>query len=134
MFVRASAENPRETVLARSQRSAWSYLRPSDVATLGRMRAEIAETKGDVFWTDLTAHVARDAVIIVDVQLDLVDVGVALATNDTTAVDAWIQSGKLQKPSKDDLSRWSIMTNLTFASVVVQPFVLIHRPMYPPPS
>lgn len=98
------------------------------------MRAQIAETRGDVFWSDLTAHVARDAVIIADEQLDLVDVGMALATNDTTKVDAWIRSGKLQKPSTEDLSRWSIMTNLTFASVVVQPFVLIHRPNLPPPS
>jgi hypothetical protein len=98
------------------------------------MRAQIAETKGDVFWSDLTAHVARDAVIIVDEPLDLIDVGMALATNDTAAVEAWIGSGKLQKPSTDDLSRWSIMTNLTFRSVVVQPFVLIHRPKLPPPS
>ncbi len=98
------------------------------------MRAQIANTKGDVFWSDLTAHVARDAVIIADEQLDLVDVGMALATNDTTTVDAWIRSGKLQKPSPEDVSRWSIMTNLTFASVIVRPFVLIHRPHLPPPS
>ena len=98
------------------------------------MRAQIANTKGDVFWSDLTAHVARDAVIIADEQLDLVDVGMALATNDTTTVDEWIRLGKLQKPSTEDVSRWSIMTNLTFASVVVRPFVLIHRPKLPPPS
>lgn len=98
------------------------------------MRARIAETKGEVFWSDLTAHVARDALIIADEQLDLIDVGVALAMNDTATVEAWIQTGKLQKPSKEDLSRWSIMTNLTFTSVVVQPFVLIHRPRLPPSS
>ncbi|HMY21426.1 MAG TPA: DUF2288 family protein, partial [Polyangium sp.] len=69
--------------------------------------------------------------IIADVHLDLVDVGVALATNDTKSVEAWIQSGKLLKPSAEDLSRWSVATNLTFMSVVVQPFVLIHRPVMP---
>ncbi len=95
------------------------------------MRERIAQTKGEVFWTDLKAHAARDAIIIADEHLDLVDVGVALATNDTKSVEAWIQSGKLLKPSAEDLSRWSVATNLTFMSVVVQPFVLIHRPVMP---
>ena len=98
------------------------------------MRERIAETKGGVFWTDLEAHVARDAVIIADVDLDLVDVGMAFATNDTKSVEAWIHAGKLQKPTADDLSRWSLGTNLTFMSVVVQPFVVIHRPVLPQPS
>jgi len=98
------------------------------------MRERIAETKGEVFWTDLKAHVARDAVIIADAQLDLVDVGMAFATNDTRTVEAWIQAGKLQKPSAEDLSRWSLGTNLTFTSVIVQPFVVIHRPVLPQPS
>jgi len=98
------------------------------------MRERIAETKGEVFWTDLQAHVARDAVIIADAQLDLVDVGMALATNDTKTVEAWIQAGKLQKPSTEDLSRWSLGTNLTFTMVIVQPFVVIHRPVLPQPS
>ncbi|MBK9265519.1 MAG: DUF2288 domain-containing protein [Polyangiaceae bacterium] len=95
------------------------------------MRERIAETMGSVFWTDLAAHVARDAVIIAAAELDLVDVGMAFALNDTAAVDAWIKSGKLEKPSAEDVSRWSISTNLRFTSVVVQPFVLIHRPVLP---
>ncbi len=98
------------------------------------MRERIAETKGPVFWTDLQAHVARDAVIIADEHLDLVDVGMALATNDTKSVETWIQSGKLQKPAAEDLARWSLATNLTFTSVVVQPFVVIHRPTLPEPN
>lgn len=98
------------------------------------MRERIAKTKGEVFWTDLEAHVKRDAVIIADEQLDLVDVGMALATNDTRNVEAWIQGGKLQKPTAEEIARWALATNLTFVSVVVQPYVLIHRPMLPQPS
>lgn len=98
------------------------------------MREGIAETKGAVFWTDLQAHIARDAVIIADEHLDLVDVGMAFATNDTKSVEAWIHAGRLQKPSAEDIARWSLATNLTFTSVVVQPFVLIHRPALPAPS
>jgi hypothetical protein len=98
------------------------------------MREGIAQTLGDVFWSDLAAHVGRDAVIIAAPELDLVEVGMALAMNDTSSVDAWIKAGKLQKPSTEDLSRWSVSTNLRFTSVIVQPFVLIHRPVLPKPS
>lgn len=98
------------------------------------MRERIAETKGSVFWTDLEAHIKRDAVIVAAGGLDLVDVGVALATNDTKSVQDWIAAGKLKKPSAEDISRWSVASNLTFTSVVVQPFVLIHSPELPLPS
>jgi hypothetical protein len=98
------------------------------------MRARIAETKGPVFWTDLEAHVKRDAVIIAEEELDLVDVGVALATNDSKTVESWIVAGKLKKPTTEDILRWSVGTNVTFVSVVVQPFVLIHPPVLPQPS
>jgi hypothetical protein len=87
-----------------------------------------------VFWNDLSAHVVRDAVIIVASDLDLIDVGMALGTNDVKAVDRWIQAGQLAKPSAEDLSRWSLAMSLRFRSVVVQPFVLIHRPELPMPS
>jgi len=92
------------------------------------MRDRIAESLGDVHFSDLRAHVARDAVIIVDDALDLLDVGVALAENDVSKVDAWIRSGKLTKPSADDLTRWSLDVNLRFRAAIVQPFVLIRRP------
>lgn len=98
------------------------------------MRERIAETKGSVFWTDLEAHIKRDAVIIAHGELDLVDVGVAFAANDTNKVQGWISAGKLKKPSSEDISRWSVAPNLTFVSVVVQPFVLIHAPELPRPS
>ncbi|MDC3959387.1 DUF2288 domain-containing protein [Polyangium jinanense] len=92
------------------------------------MRERIAETLGDVHWSDLRAHVARDAVIIVDDALDLLDVGVALAKNDVPSVDAWIRAGKLQKPTAEELTRWSLDASTRFRAAIVQPFVLIRRP------
>jgi hypothetical protein len=95
------------------------------------MRERIAETLGDVFWSDLRAHAERDALILVADDLDLVDVGMALATNDAPAVEAWIQGGKLTKPTAEDLVRWPLEVGLGFSSVIVQPFVLIRRPAAP---
>ncbi|MGK3965470.1 DUF2288 family protein [Sorangium sp. So ce118] len=98
------------------------------------MRERLANTLGEVFWTDLRAHAARDAVILVAADLDLLDVGEALASNDAAAVQAWIAAGKLTKPTAEDLARWPLQAELRFLSVVVAPFVLVRRPPSPPLS
>ena len=70
------------------------------------MRDRLAATLGDVFWSDLRAHVARDALIVVADHLDILAVGVAVASDDTARIQAWIQSRALRKPSAVDLARW----------------------------
>ncbi len=95
------------------------------------MRDEIAATLGDVFWSDLRAHVERDAVIVVSEGLDLVDVGVAVASNDVEEVDGWINAGQMAKPTPEDLARWPLDATLRFSSVIVKPYVLIRRPAPP---
>lgn len=92
------------------------------------MREKLAETIGDVLWTDLRPHAARDAVIIVAEELELLDVGVAVASNEAAAVNAWIEAGKLTKPTAEDLARWPLDPKAHFQSLIVAPFVLIRRP------
>jgi hypothetical protein len=98
------------------------------------MRKRLAETLGEVLWSDLNAHAARDSVIIVAEELDLLDVGEALAKNDVPTVSAWINAGMLTKPSAADLARWPLEPHARFTSVIVAPFVLIRRPSTPTPS
>ena len=99
----------------------------------GRL-AVSAETLGDVLWSDLQSHAARDTVIIVESDLDLLDVGEALASNDVPTVNAWVNAGKLTKPSTADLARWPLEPHTRFTSVIVAPFVLIRRPIAQAPS
>lgn len=127
MRIDASTPRPRPAL----RRSAWQ---PPSMLYAGLMREQLAETLGEVFWTDLRAHVARDAVILVAADLDLLDVGEAVASNDTTAVEAWITAGKLTKPTAEELARWPLQADLRFVSLVVAPFVLVRRPPSPPPS
>ncbi|AGP35103.1 DUF2288 domain-containing protein [Sorangium cellulosum] len=98
------------------------------------MREQLAKTLGEVFWTDLRAHAVRDGVILVAADLDLLDVGEAIAANDAAKVQAWIAAGKLTKPTAEDLARWPLQLDLRFLSLVVAPFVLVRRPASPPPS
>ncbi len=89
------------------------------------MRERLAAYLGDVFWSDLRAHAARDALIVVADDLDLLDVGVAVASDDAARVEAWIKGQKLRKPSAEDLARWPADPAAMFESLPVQPFVLI---------
>ncbi len=98
------------------------------------MRDKLAETLGDVYWSDLRAHAARDAIIIVAEELDLVDVGVAMAENDVQAVSAWIEAGKLTKPTAADLEIFPLEVGAHFRSLIVAPYVLMHRPNAKLPS
>ena len=98
------------------------------------MREKLAPLLGDVFWSDLRPHAARDAVIVVSDSLDLIEVGVAVASNDAAAVGAWIQAGLLTKPTAEDLERWPLTPTARFPSLIVAPFVLIRRPAAERPS
>ncbi len=89
------------------------------------MREHLAAILGDVYWSDLRAHAARDALIVVAAQLDLLDVGVAVATDDAPRVQRWIEAQLLTKPSAAELARWPAEPLATFESLVVAPYVLI---------
>ncbi|MEO7331933.1 MAG: DUF2288 domain-containing protein, partial [Minicystis sp.] len=82
----------------------------------------------EVFWTDLQAHAGRDALIVVAPDLDLLEAGEALASNETSRVEAWIHTGQLAKPTAEELRAWPNDPAARFESLIVAPFVLI-RPL-----
>ncbi|MUL36743.1 DUF2288 domain-containing protein [Gloeocapsopsis dulcis] len=91
------------------------------------LRAELAEGLDEAEWNWLIPHVQRDAVIVVTEQLDLVDVGVALASDNTASVQSWIDKELIHKPSVSQLSDWNGDRTKRFNSLIVQPFVLIQE-------
>ncbi|MEL6472131.1 MAG: DUF2288 domain-containing protein [Cyanobacteria bacterium J06623_4] len=93
----------------------------------GDLRAELIDMMGPVQWEWLKPHVQRDAVVVVNEQLDLADVGVAIASNNTQAVQRWITEQLIVKPDADQLATWSSQ-NKRFTSLIVQPYVLVQEP------
>jgi len=91
------------------------------------LHAELTEMMGPVQWEWLKPHVQRDAVVIVNEQLKLPDVGVAIATNNTQSVERWISEQLIVKPNAEQLVIWS-SENKRFNSLIVQPYVLIQQP------
>lgn len=96
------------------------------------LRAELKEMVGPVQWEWLKPHVQRDAVVVVNSQLDLLAVGEALATDNTQVVARWITEQLVSKPNAEQLAAWS-RENKRLTSLIVQPFVLVQDSVQDPP-
>ena len=79
---------------------------------------------GEVDWPYLRKHFTSGALLYVDPSLNLVEVGQAVAKDDTATVRAWKQSGDLLKPSEPHAQYWE-ESGARFLAVVVSPWVLI---------
>jgi len=91
------------------------------------LRTELADMVGSAEWPWLQPHANRDAVVVVDKALDLVEVGVAIATDNVTSVDHWIGEQLLRKPTLEQLIRWERTEGLRFQALIVQPYVLVQQ-------
>ena len=95
---------------------------------MAELRAELAENLDEAEWEWLIPHVKRDSVLVVAKELNLVDVGIAIASDNSTSVQHWISEQLIQKPSQTQLSDWNSDLKKRFNSLIVQPYVLIQEP------
>jgi len=79
----------------------------------------------EVSWRELKIHLQRDAIIVVDTDLVLIDVAVAVADDDKVLVETWINENKLGKPTEEHLQTWEDGSDSRFKMLIVQPFILI---------
>ncbi|HSM80983.1 MAG TPA: DUF2288 domain-containing protein [Nodosilinea sp.] len=89
------------------------------------LQHELADMVSPADWAWISPHANRGAVVVVDQSLDLVEVGVAIATDNTTAVNRWIAEALITKPSPLQLEIWDQTAKKQFQSLIVQPFVLV---------
>lgn len=87
--------------------------------------AELAGRMGEAEWDWLMPHADRDALVLVSPDLDLVDVGAAIANDDTEPVQDWIDQRLLCKPTSQQLTRWNSTPQKRFKALILQPYVLI---------
>jgi hypothetical protein len=93
------------------------------------LKDQLKETLDEAEWTWLRPHVARDALIVVKPDLDLLEVAVKVARDEKKQIQDWIARGWIGKPSHDQLTAWEKAPTKRFLSVVVQPYVLIQEQM-----
>jgi len=92
------------------------------------LRAELAENLDEAEWNWLIPHVQRDAVVVVAAQLDLLDVGVAIASDNVSSVQHWIGEQLIYKPLPTQLANWMGDRTKRFNTLIVQPYVLVQEP------
>lgn len=95
---------------------------------MAELRAELAQNLDEAEWEWLIPHVKRDSVLVIAKELNLVDVGIAIANDNTLSVQHWIGDGLIQKPSQTQLSDWNSNLQKRFNTLIVQPYVLIQEP------
>ena len=91
------------------------------------LRAHLTNEVHRVDWKPLAPHAKRGGLILVDGALDLVDVAVAVATDDASRVQQWMQSASLTKPTSEQVDVWKEDAEDRFTVVIVQPYVLAQR-------
>ena len=92
---------------------------------MSEIRAQLLEELADADWSSLVPHAQRDALIVVNPSLDLIEVGLALANDNVSVVQRWISEQLICKPSAEELSIWNSQPTKKFSTLIVQPFVLV---------
>jgi hypothetical protein len=89
------------------------------------LREQLAELLDEAELEWLKPHIQKDAVIIVVPELDLLDVGVAISSDNTQSIQHWISEQLLVKPSQEILNRWNANPNQRFHAIIIQPYILV---------
>ena len=93
------------------------------------LRALLVEDLDEAEWQWLIPHVQRDAVVVVAPELDLLDVGVAIASDNVSSVHHWIGEQLIYKPSVAQVGKWNGDRTKRFHTLIVQPYVLVQEPV-----
>jgi hypothetical protein len=91
------------------------------------LRAQLAENMDEAIWEWLIPHQEKDKVLLVSQQLDLLDVGMAIANDNVVSVQQWMRDMWLYKPSTEQVAAWNHNRSKRFNALIVQPFILVQE-------
>ena len=69
----------------------------------GTLEDKLKNEVGIVNWKVLNAHYLRDALITVSNGLDIVEVGLMIAEDNSEKVQHWLADAKIGKPTEKDV-------------------------------
>jgi hypothetical protein len=88
---------------------------------------KIEQVIDEAEWSWLEPHLKRDALIVVDLKLDLAYVASLIVADDQVRIQEWIETKRIAKPSLNQIETWKKTPGKKFLSTVVQPYVLIQE-------
>jgi len=90
------------------------------------LHAKLNMETSQIAWSELLRYFAGGLVIVVSNDLDLVDVAARFSIDDKTAVEQWLNAGKIVKASDDQAKAWLDADTLLW-TVVARPWVLVQE-------
>tara|TARA_Y100001956_G_C3949319_1_gene111958 strand:+ start:31 stop:339 length:309 start_codon:yes stop_codon:yes gene_type:complete len=88
------------------------------------VQEKLSEEIGTVPWNALEVHAKGGTLVLVAPDLDLIEVGVAIAEDQTENVQSWLKTGLIRKPDEDEINSLSEVDGTPFSFLIVQPFVI----------
>ncbi len=77
---------------------------------------------GTVSWSWLRPHEKHKILFQVAETLDLIEVAVAVAEDQTAQVESWLTGGSLMRPTLEQVAKWEKSGGL-FSGIIVKPYV-----------
>ncbi|QAU32757.1 DUF2288 domain-containing protein [Janthinobacterium sp. 17J80-10] len=90
------------------------------------LRATLNGETARFAWTAMQRFFAAGNVIVVDDALDLVEVAVQIAQDNTAAVQQWMAAGQIGQVSDAQAQSW-LEADAALWTVVVKPWVLVQQ-------
>jgi len=91
------------------------------------IRNRLSQEKGTIDWPFLQVHARAENLIIVGTGLNLLDVAVAIATDDAAQIHTLLSDGNIHKPSPSEQSALQNTQGAYFEFVIVAPFVVAQQ-------
>lgn len=91
------------------------------------LRAKLNQETAQMPWKELQRYFAGGMIIAVSPELDLVDVALRIANDDTAAVKQWMSDNRIAKVSDAQALAWWD-ADITLWAVVVKPWILVQPP------
>ena len=88
-------------------------------------KENLALTIDEAEWQWLKPHTERGVLIIVADGLDLAEAGFRIARDDAELVRSWIVTGRLGKPTPEQIATWDQTPELRFQMLIVSPYILM---------
>ncbi len=94
----------------------------SDLESNLLLADKFKEEIGTVSWSWLWPHEKRKILFRVAEELDLVEVAIAVAEDQTAKVKFWLENDDLTQPTVKQVAKWGKSGGL-FQAVIVKPYV-----------
>lgn len=88
-----------------------------------KLQSEILETS----WSPLAEHFARGSVYLLEPELDIVEVGEAMALDNVSQIKKWLDDGFLYTPTPQQATQFAEDKDQLFDMLIIEPYVLIQK-------